>query len=285
MRVAAAADIREPLRDLVPDGWEVVGLEAAGPGIEAAVPRSRDFDGLDRMTDLRLVQVMSAGTDWIEDLVPDGVTLCNARGARDAAMAEWVLAAVLGWSTGLLGAVRAGPGWIPGAVDELAGKTVVILGMGSIGRACAARLEAFGMQVEGVGRARLGELPALLPAADVVLSLTPLTEATHEQIDAAFLSSLRDGTLVVNAGRGGTVDTDALVAELSTGRLSAVLDVTEPEPLPDDHPLWRAKGLLGLTSHWAGDSPQADARALQLVAEQLGRLERGEALVNVVGGG
>lgn len=285
MRVAAGHEVVERLQTVVGGDVEFVGFDDAGDGagVEAAVPSPQQpVPALDKLPDLKLVQVVSAGTDWIEDRVPDGVALCNARGTRDGAMAEWIVGAVLGAFTGLLRAAGEARWLDDGNVQELAGKRVVILGMGSIGRAAAARLEAFGMVVDGVGRARLDELSALLPEADVVVQLAPLTDGTRDQVDARFLAAMPDGALFVNAGRGATVDTEALLAELQSGRLRAVLDVVDPEPLPDDHPLWRAPGLLALTSHWAGDSEAADQRALQLVADQLGRLARGEPLVNVV---
>lgn len=285
MRVAAASGLAGRLAALAPDGVQVRGF-ADGPldAVEVAVPSSSDdVAALADMPGLRLVQVVSAGMDWVQDGVPDGVTLCNARGARDETVSEWIVGAVLGAFTGLLESARS-PGWRSGEVCELGGRAVVIVGMGSIGRAAAARLQAFGMTVEGVGRARLDELPELLGQADVVIQLTPLTEQSCGQVDAGFLAAMRDGALFVNAGRGATVDTDALLAELRSGRLRAVLDVVEPEPLPDDHPLWSAPGLLCLTSHWAGDSDAADERALRLVAGQLGRLRRGEPLANVVRG-
>jgi phosphoglycerate dehydrogenase-like enzyme len=162
-----------------------------------------------------------------------------------------------------------------------------------------ARLEPLGVNVVGVARrargaARRGvpgrgdavhgldELPRLLPAADAVVVLAPLTDATRGMVDAAFLARLRDGALVVNGGRGAVVDTAALLAELESGRLRAVLDVVDPEPLPADHPLWRAPGTLAITPHHAGDTPQADARAVAFAAAQLGRHARGEPLLNVV---
>src|SRR5205085_5169231 len=127
----------------------------------------------------------------------------------------------------------------------------------------------------------VSELATLLPRADAVVVLTPLTDATRGMVDAAFLAALPDGALVINAARGGVIDTDALVAELETGRLRAVLDVTDPEPLPADHPLWDAPGLLALTPHLAGDSDAADLRAIRFAGEQLGRYARGEPLRNV----
>jgi phosphoglycerate dehydrogenase-like enzyme len=100
-------------------------------------------------------------------------------------------------------------------------------------------------------------------------------------VDAAFLARMRDGALLVNVARGAVVDTDALLGELSTGRLQAALDVTDPEPLPADHPLWRAPGLL-LTPHVGGNTSAFLPRALRLVREQLRRHVAGEPLANIV---
>jgi phosphoglycerate dehydrogenase-like enzyme len=173
--------------------------------------------------------------------------------------------------------------------DELQGSHVLIVGFGSIGEAVKRRLRPFGVTVTGVARrARddvhsAAELPELVGQADAVVVLTPLTDETRGLIDAALLARMRDGALFVNAGRGRVVDTDALVAELRSGRLRAVLDVVDPEPLPDDHPLWDL--ALAITPHNSGDTPAADGRAIRFGAEQLGRFARGEPLQNVVRGG
>jgi phosphoglycerate dehydrogenase-like enzyme len=127
------------------------------------------------------------------------------------------------------------------------------------------------------------ELPELLGRADAVVVLAPLTADTRGLFDASLLARMRDGALLVNAGRGGVVDTAALAAELESGRLRAVLDVVDPEPLPDDHPLWET--ALAITPHNAGDSHAADERAIRFGAEQLARFARGEPLQNVVRGG
>jgi phosphoglycerate dehydrogenase-like enzyme len=280
----------ERVRALAPEGVEVRTLDGRLDDVGFLVPDSRLDRDLADLPALRVVQVLSAGTEWIEDRLPPGVTLCNARGARDVPVAEWVVGAVLGAATGLLGAARTGA-WGHEPPREVAGSRAVIVGYGSIGRAAGERLEALGATVQGVGRtARDGvhgmdELPDLLPDADTVILLTPLTDATRGLVDAEFLGRMADDALFVNAGRGASVDTDALLAELDPGRLRAVLDVVDPEPLPDEHPLWRAPGLLALTSHQAGDSHVADARAHRLAAEQLGRMLRGEPLVNVVRAG
>src|SRR5258708_28764647 len=135
-------------------------------------------------------------------------------------------------------------------IDDLEGRTVLVLGYGSIGRALAARLLPFGTRVNGVARharqdAVIPEsLPRLLTDADVVVDLLPLTPATRQFVDADFFSQMKAGAIFVNAGRGGTGDTDALLEALRTGRIRAALDVTDPGPLPADHPLWNGPNVL-----------------------------------------
>ena len=282
MVAAATENVHAALAELAPAGVELrVARAGRLDGVEFLVPHSDalDLEELARMPDLRVVQALSAGTDWIEPSVPPGVTLCNGRGARDIPVAEWVVGALLGAQAGLLEGARRST-WVYEPQGELHGATVLILGHGSIGRAVERRLAPFGAEVVGVGRARLGELPELLPRAGALVVLAPLTDDTRGMVDAALLARLPDGALVVNAGRGAVVDTEALVAELRSGRLRAVLDVTEPEPLPDGHPLWEL--ALTITPHHAGDSAAAEERAIALAAEQLARYARGEDLVNVV---
>ena len=279
-----AAVVRPALaavRELAPEGVEVRGLGEGFEDVEFLVPRWGEPPDLAAMPALRVVQVLSAGTEEIEPHIPPGVTLCNARGARDIPVAEWVVGALLGATTRLLISARE-RAWEESQPAELSGSTVVIVGYGSIGEAVRARVEPFGVTVVGVGRARLHELPELLPHADAVVHLAPLTEESRGSVDAAFLAHMRDGALFVNAGRGAVVDTPALLAELEQGRLRAVLDVTDPEPLPAGHPLWDAPGVLAITPHTAGESVGADERAVRLAGEQLARYARGEPLLNVV---
>ena len=180
--------------------------------------------------------------------------------------------------------------WARHTTDELQGKRVLVVGAGDLGQQMARRLVAFDAQVTLVARrAREGvhgieELAQLLPHADVVVVMVPLTPATTGMVDAAFLAALPDGALVINAARGKVVNTDALLAELMSGRLRAALDVTEPEPLPADHPLWRAPHLL-ITPHIGGNVPGLGARVAALVREQLHRYLSGEPLANVVSEG
>jgi phosphoglycerate dehydrogenase-like enzyme len=288
MVAAVTARAFEAATELAPAGVDVRRLPEGRDHAAFVMPDWKDrelIDALPQLERLRVVQALSAGTDWIEERVPAWATLCNARGARDAAVAEWVVGALLGDAYGQFSAARTRR-WSDAKPRELQGATVLIVGFGSIGRAVGRRLEPFGVTVIGVARhARDGvhpieELPLLLGQADAVVVLAPLTPETSLLVDAAVLARMRDGALLVNAGRGGVVDTDALVAELEAGRLRAVLDVVDPEPLPDDHPLWET--ALAITPHNAGDTAAADERAVRFGAEQLARFARGEPLLNVV---
>jgi phosphoglycerate dehydrogenase-like enzyme len=273
-----------------PDGVQVVG--EAGPDVEFVVPRWEDIPALEKMPALRVVQVLSAGVDWIVGRVPAGVTLCSARGARDRAMAEWVMAAILADAKRARQCAeqQGRRYWEMIKIDDASNLRVLVLGFGSIGRALATMLGPFDCEVVGVARrARDGvhgtdELPALLPEADVVVNLLPLTDATRGSIGARELGAMREGALYVNAGRGATTDTAALVDALRAERIRAVLDVVEPEPLPSDHPLWSAPGVM-ISPHSAGDTPGADRAAWALAAAQLRRYAAGEQLENVVSDG
>jgi phosphoglycerate dehydrogenase-like enzyme len=171
--------------------------------------------------------------------------------------------------------------------DSLADRTVLIVGYGSVGEAVERRLAGFECDVRRVARrARDGvdpfeSLPSLVPHADVVVLLVPMTDETRRLVDAGFLSRMRDGALLVNVSRGPVVDTDALLAEVVNGRLRAALDVTDPEPLPPDHALWTCPNVL-VSPHVGGNSTAFLPRARRLVAEQLARFAAGEPLVNVV---
>jgi phosphoglycerate dehydrogenase-like enzyme len=285
---AVAPHVFDVASELAPAGVDLRRLPDGRDDAEFIVPDWDDRDtvaALPRLERLRVVQALSAGTDWLDDKVPLWATLCNARGARDAAVAEWVVGALLGDAYGQF-AVRPERRWAYFKPRELQGATVMLVGYGSIAHAVEARLAPFGVTVVRVARtARPGvhgadELPELVGQADAVVVLVPLTRETRGLFDAALLARMRDGALLVNAGRGAVVDTDALVAELASGRLRAVLDVVDPEPLPDGHPLWELAVLV--TPHNAGDSPAADMRAARLAAEQLARHARGEPLLNVV---
>jgi phosphoglycerate dehydrogenase-like enzyme len=238
---------------------------------------------------LQLVQLLSAGAEKFVGRLPDGVVLCNARGAHTPATAEWAVMATLAAQRGLPFFVReqeAGR-WSFATHGSLVGARVLVVGAGDIGRTIGRMLAGFDVELTYVARtARDGvramtDLPELLPHADVVVLIVPVTPETTGMVDAAFLAAMPDGALLVNAARGIVVDTDALLAELTAGRLRAALDVTDPEPLPEGHPLWSAPGLL-LTPHVGGAVPDTNDRAAATVVDQITRVLAGEPLVNVV---
>jgi len=247
---------------------------------------------LDRFGSLAVIQLLSAGADSWVGRVPEGVLLCDAAGVHTSSTAEWVVTAILSSIREFPRFVRAQVErrWDYTGTDELAGKRVLVVGAGTIGEGIRRRLEPFDVELTlAARRARpgvhaVGELPALLPEADVVVLVVPLTDATRGMVDAAFLARMRDGALLVNAARGPVVGTDALVAALASGRLRAALDVTDPEPLPPDHPLWSVPGLL-LTPHVAGSVKGLYRRAYGLVGQQINRYAAGEQLVNAVADG
>jgi phosphoglycerate dehydrogenase-like enzyme len=261
---------------------------------------------------VRVVQSMLAGVDWLLRILPRDVTLCDARGVHTISTAEWVLTAILAsykylplydemqraatWSRrkeaeAHFRALHATQQcfYPPVLLEELHGQRVLIIGYGDIGKAIEARLQAFGVTVDRIARtsragvAAIGELPSLLPAADIVVLVVPFTAETDGLIGERELALIKQGALLVNAARGPVVRTEPLLAALRSGRIRAALDVTDPEPLPDGHPLWTAPNLL-LTPHVAGSTPQFMRRAMQLAGEQIARYLREEPLRNVVTG-
>jgi len=249
------------------------------------------FELIGHLPALRVVQTLTAGVDQVRPHLRDGLTLCNARGVHDASTAEHAVALILASLRGIDEFARwqADGRWEFGHRQALADKTVLIVGYGAIGAALERRLDGFECDVLRVARgprqgvAGLGALPDLLPQADVVVLTVPMTPQTGHLADARFLAAMRDGALLVNIARGPVVDTEALLAELTSGRLRAALDVTDPEPLPPDHPLWRAPGVL-ITPHVGGATSAFLPRAYRLIGSQLRRYAAGEPLANVVSG-
>ncbi|MER5872581.1 2-hydroxyacid dehydrogenase [Streptomyces sp. NPDC002044] len=249
------------------------------------------------MPAVRVVQTLTAGIDHVLgglDGLPPGVRLCNAAGVHTASTAELALTLALASLRGIPGMVRGQDReeWRGGFYEALADKSFLIVGYGSIGSAVEDRLVPFecGPVARVARTARttargpvhaLADLPQLLPAADVVILTTPLTDATKGLAGAGFLSRMKDGALLVNVARGPVVDTGALLAEVESGRLRAALDVTDPEPLPAGHPLWHAPNVL-ITPHVGGSSSAFEPRAKRLLARQLTRFAAGEPLEHTV---
>jgi phosphoglycerate dehydrogenase-like enzyme len=280
---------------------EIVTLDESAPPpagvadvefyVPSFFPTPASIDVMRHMKRLRVVQALTAGVDRLRPHVPAGAVLCNARGAHDASTAEWVVAAMLGAirQFPLFAVEQAAGRWAYQPTDQLAEKTVLIVGYGSIGAAVERRLAGFEVTVLRVARSPrpgvsgLSELPALLPSADVVVLLVPFTPATKGMADRAFLAQMKDGALLVNAARGAVVETAALQKELASGRLRAALDVTDPEPLPPGHPLWTLPGVF-ITPHVGASTPVSQRRAVRLAREQAEAYLRGDPLRNVISG-
>jgi phosphoglycerate dehydrogenase-like enzyme len=265
-----------------------------------------------RLRGVRLVLSLMAGTEWIPRTVGPHVTICNARGAHNISTAEWTIASILAmlkffpfyldvqrsgqWKrrfeasahyASMTGDTR--PLYPPVMLEELTGKTVLLVGYGSIGKDVERMLAPFHVDLLRVARSAradpkvhaVSELNSLLPQAQVVILILPATAQSNKLIAAEQLALMPQGALLVNTARGPIVDTDALVSALNAGRIRAALDVTEPEPLPAGHPLWSCPNLL-LTPHVGGSSPQFAPNALRIAAEELDRYIAGEPFKNVV---
>ncbi len=287
----------------IPDGVHVDCYRADGdswPDTVAEVefyvlPYMKGEEVLDRvgeMSQLDVIQTLTAGVENFLPYVPEGVILCNAAGVHDASTAELAVALALASGRHLDHYSRNQPS---GTWEEfrlgisLADKRVLIIGYGQIGAAIERRLAGFEVasvarvarrpRTEPVAVHGTEDLAELLRMADVAFLVAPHTPQTEGMISRRELAALPDGALLVNVARGKLVDTGALLAETSTGRIRAALDVTDPEPLPPEHPLWRTPGVL-ISPHVGGASTAFFPRADRLIAAQLGRFAAGKELEN-----
>lgn len=248
---------------------------------------------LGELPKLKVVLLQTAGYEEIQPFIPAGVTLCNAAGVHDTSTAELAVALslALGRQLDVFARNQTTGTWQQQFGSSIAEKRVTILGYGRIGKAIERRLAGFEVgsitrlarhaRTEPVPVRAIGDLDDVLPETDVLFLIAPLTPDTEKIIDKHALSLLPDGAQVINVGRGRLVDTDALLAEVSTGRIRAGLDVTDPEPLPEDHPLWRTPGVL-ITPHVGGPSSAFFPRTNALMAAQLRRYAAGRPLENVI---
>lgn len=256
---------------------------------DAALPRLASVPGL------AVVQTLTAGYDNVLPHLPVGVSLCSARGVHDASTAELAVGLAIAAQRGIGEAAQDAMtgAWKARTRPSLADRRVLIIGTGGVGSAIADRLAPFEIELtrvattarqdeRGVVRS-IDDLDTILPRQEIVVLACPLTPRTRGLVDQAFLARLPDGALIVNVSRGPVVDTDALMAQLSSGRVRAALDVTDPEPLPAEHPLWRSPGVL-ITPHVGGNSSAFVPRARALLADQFWRLAQAQPLRNVVAG-
>lgn len=290
------------LTALVPDYvGSVQGARSYGPDdndldladVGFFVPRymneGPNYDWADRMPQLEVLQLLTAGYEQALPFARPGVELCNAAGVHDASTAELAVGLILASQRAIDVAARdmTRGVWGHDTHPSLADRRVLIIGAGRIAQAIEARLAPFECQVTLVGRLARGEvrgideLPALLPGAEIVVLAVPLSDGTRGLVDATFLGMLPADALVVNVARGPVVVTDDLVQALLERRIRAALDVTDPEPLPPDHPLWSAPGVL-ITPHVGGNTTAFVPRAHALVTEQLRRWRAAETLLHIV---
>ncbi len=246
--------------------------------------------------DVGLVQSQSIGYDGVADVLPDGCVFANAAGVHETSTAELALGMMIASQRGIPDFVRnqASGTWDNTQRPSLADRRVLLVGYGGVGKAIEARLLPFEAEVTRMASRQRGDssgkiygIDALyeqLPLHEIVVVSVPLSDETQQLVDAKFLAAMPDGALLVNVARGPVADTEALLAETSTGRLRAALDVTDPEPLPAGHPLWTTPGVL-ITPHVGGASSAMFPRMVRLIRKQIGLLLEGKEPVNVVLGG
>jgi phosphoglycerate dehydrogenase-like enzyme len=246
---------------------------------------------------VRWIQTASDGVDGLlfPALVEAGVVVTNARGVFDDAIAEWTIGAMLAFPTRILDQrdAQSRKTWLTGRTERLAGRRLLVVGPGPIGRAVARRASSLGMQVSAVGRSARdddlfgrvrgrGELHAALAEADYVVDTMPITDGTRHTFDASAFAAMRPEARFLNVGRGATVDERALVEALRHGRIAgAALDVFEEEPLPEASPLWGMSNVL-ISPHMCGDFTGWEVAVNELFSDNLERFVRGEELHNRV---
>ena len=242
-----------------------------------------------QMPNLKILQVPNAGYDDAIEYLRPGMTLCNGKSIHNDSTAELAVGLTIASLRGFPDFIRNQDksDWVSGTFKSINDLKIGIVGFGSIGTTIAKMLAGFAVEVVGFTQSgrdntiAISDLDKHLPSLDVVILILPLTKDSKHLFDARRLALMKDGALLVNVARGGVVATDALVKELNSGRITAALDVTDPEPLPKDHPLWRAKGVL-ISPHVGGNTTAFESRARRLIESQLNLLAENKPLNNVI---
>ena len=257
----------------------------------AVSPYRNTTDGIDRMDASRLgvLQLQTLGYDGVAEVLPAGITCCNAVGVHEGSTAELAVALLLASQREIDAFARERHEWNRRFTASLLDRRIMLLGYGGIGVEVEKRLEGFEAELVRVaGRRREDErgvvhgsteLADLLPTVDAVVVAVPLSEATVGLIDDSFLNALPDGAVVVNVSRGKVADTDAIVRQ--AGRVRYATDVTDPEPLPPDHPLWDVPGVL-ISPHVGGMSSAMQPRIDAVVRRQITNLLEGHGPDSIV---
>ncbi len=252
----------------------------------------RALEFVKSMPNLKVLQMPNAGYEDALEYLRPGLTICNGRGIHNDSTAELAvglaIASLRGFPRFVLAQSQGKWDHVP--FRSINDRKVGIVGFGAIGRTIARNLSGFDVEIIGFSRSgrdgavRIERFDEYLPSLDVVILIMPLNDESRRFFDARRFALLKDGALLINVARGAIIDTDALLAELRTGRITAALDVTDPEPLPPDHPLWREEGVL-ITPHVGGNSSAFEPRARRLIESQLIRLALGQPLENIVAQG
>lgn len=245
-----------------------------------------------------LVQGQWIGYEGVTKYLPTGMPYANAATVHEGPTAELCLGLILTLQRGIADFVRASERheWAPKWYSSLADRRVLIIGYGGLGQAIEEKLLPFEVEITRVASTArvqegpsgrpvqvhgLNDVPTLLPHAEIVILAVPLSKSTYHLVDEAFLAAMVDDAMLVNMARGRVVDTDALVAETVSGRLRAALDVTEPEPLPVEHPLWALPNVV-ISPHLGGSSSAMFPRISRLIRHQIERMLAGEPALNLV---
>ncbi|MEI7798209.1 MAG: 2-hydroxyacid dehydrogenase, partial [Actinomycetes bacterium] len=242
-----------------------------------------------KMSSLQILQMPNAGYDDAMEFVRPGITLCNGRGIHDASTAELAVGLTIASLRGFpfFALSQSKNEWNHQKFRSINDRKIGLIGYGSIGKNIERNLSGFDVEVIPFNRSgsdgakKISELDQNLATLDVVILILPLNDESRKMFDAARLAKMKDGALLVNVARGAIVDTDALIAELKSGRITAALDVTDPEPLPSDHPLWQMRGVF-IAPHVGGNTSIFESRARKLIQQQLQKLASGEPLANVI---
>ena len=242
-----------------------------------------------KMPNLKVLQVPNAGYDDALEFLRPGITLCNGRGIHDDSTAELAVGLTIASLRGFATFVRDQDKgeWVNKNYESINDRKIGIVGFGSIGSTIARMLSGFSVEIVAFTQSgrdntiAITDLDKHLPTLDVVILILPLTKESKHLFDARRLALMKNGALLVNVARGPIVDTQALIKELNSGRITAGLDVTDPEPLPKDHPLWKAKGVL-ISPHVGGNTTAFERRARALIESQLNLLASNKTLNNII---
>ena len=241
------------------------------------------------MSSLKVIQSPNAGVDDVIPILPKGVTLCNAAGVHDASTAELAVGLAIAARRGFaeFSQNQSKGIWLHTSNAALTDSKVAIVGHGNIGKTIARMLAGFEVQITSFsksgsdGALTMDQFDKEISNFDVIILIVPLNDQTRHLMNSKRLAAMKDGAALVNVARGAVIETEALLAELNSKRIFAALDVTDPEPLPSDHPLWQTPGVF-IAPHVGGNTSIFESRARKLIQQQLQKLASGLPLANVI---